>query len=428
MPGVSAAAIKLRQRMVSDGGTISIEGARELLEAEGLSVRDVGFGLIHGQAKARRWWVKSEDGESLELTEKGLETRLPAVQVSLMRDTPPEIPALSSGEEWVKGTAVQLGIPEKLAGSVAAYSNNFDMGNPNQVWAMLSAIPEVPVSARKRLFTTLCNQQGIEPGQELARMVSSLGPDGAPAPAVSPARSPRRYLAMSGEVSVLDEEDENAMSFAQAVQVANLQLEKMKVVQAPAKEPEGLSALDKLLPGLAGRISELLFPASHEGPGVPVNIGGAAVTLSETGFLEYMSLQQKQGAVGLAREGLGKLLEVAQDLAAATDSAYEKFQGQDSDSEPQASSEINAECVSCHRRFHAPPNTGVFSCAQCGTVQDLTSGQVFQDQEGQADQGQNLDPQPPMETCRNCSEQFQMVGRSLRCPNCQYDPMLAAAH
>jgi len=58
MATTSQGARKLRAVMQEMGGEISVEGAREILEAEGLSDRDVGFGLIYGQGR-RRWWKRS---------------------------------------------------------------------------------------------------------------------------------------------------------------------------------------------------------------------------------------------------------------------------------------------------------------------------------------------------------------------------------
>jgi len=44
MATTSQGARKLRAVMQEMGGEISVDGAREILEAEGLSERDVGFG------------------------------------------------------------------------------------------------------------------------------------------------------------------------------------------------------------------------------------------------------------------------------------------------------------------------------------------------------------------------------------------------
>jgi len=327
---------------------------------------------------------------------------------------PAPVAALASPEDRVRATAVQLGISEKLAGTIAAYSSNFDLNRPDQIWGMLGGVPEVGVSARKRLFETLCRSQGLEPSEQLAQLVDSARADGLQH---QPARR-RAFIARAGEVLALDDGEEG-LSFAQAIMVADQQIDKMRLAaQAEsAREPEGISSLDRILPGLSGKIADLLFspPRSAAGPGVPINLGGQSLTVTEETFLKFQDAEVKRDAVNLVKENLPKLWEVAQDLAQATDRAYDKTMA-----EKKAN---NAECASCHRRFFAPPGTGIFQCAGCGVRQDLASGQIFEELE----EDQVRQDQPVWKRCINCSETFQVVGESLRCPSCNYDPQLAAA-
>jgi len=406
---------KLRAVMQEMGGEISVEGAREILEAEGLSDRDVGFGLIYGQGR-RKWWKRSEDKERLELLEPAGAGPGPGPGPGSAGagspgagPVPAPVAALASPEDRVRATAEQLGISAKLAGTIAAYSSNFDLNSPSQIWGMLGGVPEVGVSARKRLFETLCRSQGLEPSAQLAQLVDSARADGQPQ---QPARR-RTYIARAGEVLALDDGEEG-LSFGQAIMVADQQLEKLRMaVQAEsAREPEGISSLDKILPGLSGKIADLLFasPRSAVGPGVPISLGGTNLTVTEETFLKFQDAETKRDVVTLVKDNLPKLWEVAQDLATATDRAYDKTMA-------GKASEVNAECVSCRRRFFAPAGTGIFQCAGCGVRQDLASGQIFEELE---EDQQQQEPAIPWQRCLNCGSNFQSAG--FRCPECAFEP------
>jgi len=412
MATTSEGAKKLRAVMREMGGEISVDGAREMLAAEGLSGKNLEFSMVYGQAARRRWWRRSEDKQSLELIEPAGAGPGPgpgpAGAGSPGADpVPAPVAALASPEDRVRATAVQLGISEKLAGTIAAYSSNFDLNSPSQIWGMLGGVPEVGVSARKRLFETLCRSQGLEPSEQLAQLVDSARAENL---LQQPARR-RTYIARAGEVLALDDGEEG-LSFGQAIMVADQQIDKMRLAAQVEREPEGISSLDKILPGLSGKIADLLFasPRSAAGPGVPINLGGQSLTVTEETFMKMQDAEVKRDAVNLVKENLPKLWEVAQDLAQATDRAYDKTMG-------GKASEVNAECVSCKRRFHAPADTTIFKCAGCGVTQDLASGQVFQEEQEDQPQPQDV---VPWQTCRQCSERFQ--SESYRCPVCAFDP------
>jgi len=402
MVTTSQGAKKLRAVMQEMGGTISVQGAREILEAEGLSDRDLGFALIYGQGR-RRWWKRSEDKELLELIEPAGAGPGPgpAGAGSPGADpVPAPVAALASPEDRVRVTAEQLGISAKLAGTIAAYSSNFDLNSPSQIWGMLGGVPEVGVSARKRLFETLCRSQGLEPSEQLVQLVDSARVDGHQQ---QPARR-RAYIARAGEVLALDDGEEG-LSFGQAIMVADQQIDKMRLAAQAQAEPEGISALDKILPGLSGKIADLLFAPPKSGQSVSVE--------------DYERLQNvdlKRDSITLVKENLPKLWEVAQDLAKATDRAYDKFQGK--------ASEVNAECASCRRQFHAPANTTIFKCGGCGVTQDLASGQMFQEEEElRPESGQK--ETVPLQRCLNCGSNFQSAG--FRCPECNFEPSRVVA-
>jgi len=413
MATTSQGAKKLRAVMWELGGTISVDGAREILEAEGLSDRDVGFGLIYGQGR-RRWWKRSEDKQSLELLEPAGAGPGPgpgSAGAGSPGADPVSAPvaALASPEDRVQATAVQLGISEKLAGTIAAYSSNFDLNSPSQIWGMLGGVPEVGVSARKRLFETLCRSQGLEPSEQLSQLVDSARAD---ILQQQPARR-RTYIARAGEVLALDDGEEG-LSFGQAIMAADLQISKMRLAAESAREPEGISALDRILPGLSDKIAELLFspPRSAAGPGVPISLGGQNLSVSEETFMKMQDAEVKRDAVNLVKENLPKLWQVAQDLAQATDRAYDKTMGGKA-----SDSEANFECGGCGRRVHVPAGLEVFKCRSCNTTQDVKTGQVFQEEQ---EEQEEQEPAIPWQTCRQCGEKFQ--SESYRCPVCAFDP------
>jgi len=386
MATTSQGAKKLRAVMQEMGGEISVDGAREILEAEGLSERDLGFAMIYGQGR-RRWWRRSEDKERLELIEPAGAGSSPEAD-----PVPAPVAALASPEDRVRVTAEQLGISAKLAGTIAAYSSNFDLNSPSQIWGMLGGVPEVGVSARKRLFETLCRSQGLEPSDQLVQLVDSARVDGLQ---LQPARR-RTYIARAGEVMALDDGEEG-LSFGQAIMVADQQIDKMRLAAQAEREPEGISSLDRILPGLSGKIAELLFSPPKSGQSVSVE-----------DYERLQNIELKKDSITLVKENLPKLWELAQDLATATDKAYEKVMG---------GKEANFECAGCARRVHVPAGVEVFKCRSCNTTQDVKTGQVFTEElEDQLEQ----EPAIPWQTCRQCSERFQ--SESYRCPVCAFDP------
>lgn len=411
MATTSQGAKKLRAVMQEMGGEISVEGAREILEAEGLSGRDLGFSMIYGQGR-RKWWRRSEDKQSLELIEPAGAAPGPSPGSAGAGSpgagpVPVPVAALASPEDRVRVTAEQLGISSKLAGTIAAYSSNFDLNSPSQIWGMLGGVPEVGVSARKRLFETLCRSQGLEPSEQLAQLVDSARADGHQQPARR-----RTYIARAGEVLALDDGEEG-LSFGQAIMAADLQVAKMRLAAESAREPEGLSGLDRIIPGLSDKIADLLFspPKSAAGPGVPISLGGQNLSVSEETFMKMQDAEVKRDAVNLVKENLPKLWEVAQDLAQATDRAYDKFQGKAADSE------ANFKCAGCSRRVHVPAGVEVFKCRGCNTTQDVKTGQVFEEE---LESPQPQEPDIPWQRCLNCGSNFQSSG--FRCPECTFEP------
>jgi len=402
MTTVAQGAKKLVAVMQENGGAIPIDFAREVLESEGLSGKNLEFSMVHGQAARRRWWRRSEDKERLELIEPagagpGPGPGSPAGAGPGSAESPTPA-ALASPEDRVRATAVQLGISEKLAGTIAAYSSNFDLNRPDQIWGMLGGVPEVGVSARKRLFETLCRSQGLEPSAQLAQLVDSAHAD---ILQQQPARR-RAFIARAGEVLALDDGEEG-LSFAQAIMVADQQIDKMRLAaQAEsAREPEGISSLDRILPGLSGKIADLLFSPPKSGQSVSIE-----------DYERMQNIELKRDSITLVKENLPKLWEVAQDLAVATDRAHEKVMS-------GKASEINAECAACHRQFHAPGGTTIFKCSGCGVTQDLASGQIFEEEEElrtEAVQKETV----PWQRCLNCGENFQSAG--FRCPECNFEP------
>jgi len=412
MATTSQGAKKLRAVMQEMGGEISVEGAREILEAEGLTGRDLSFGLIYGQGR-RKWWTRSEDKSSLVLVDPVPRVNGSGSPGAGGADGPAgAILALASPEEQLRELGIKLGASERAAAAMASYLGlAIDLNDPVDIWTGLSACTEIPVSLRRRIHASWCRLSGLPVDQELAEDIKSalVEPQ---AGAEGSGRRPKRWTVVNGPagpgIYPAEPDDEGALSWSQAVQWAQVQ----QMSQAPIAEPG--NPLDKLIPGLSGKIAELLLPA-RERPSasgvVPVDMGGAVVNLSEDAFLRLQDTQVKRDAVQLVKENLPELWQVAQDLAQATDRAHEKFQGKASDSE------ANFECAGCRRHVHVPAGVEVFKCRSCNTTQDVKTGQVLEEE---LEDQQPQEPAIPWQTCLNCGKKFQSVG--FKCPECAFEP------
>jgi len=412
MATTSQGAKKLRAVMQEMGGEISVDGAREILENEGLTGRDLSFGLIYGQGR-RKWWTRSEDKSSLVLVDpvprvNGPGPGSPAGAGGA--DGPAgAILALASPEEQLRELGIKLGASERAAAAMASYLGlAVDLNDPVDIWTGLSACTEIPVSLRRRIHASWCRLSGLPVDQELAEDIKSalVEPQ---AGAEGSGRRPKRWTVVNGPagpgIFPAEADDEGALSWSQAVQWAQ--------VQQMSQAPDPGNPLDKWIPGLSNKIAELLIPSPRErssGGGIPVDMNGAVVNLSEEAFIRLQDVEQKRAAIGLVKENLPKLWEVAQDLATATDRAFDKTMA-------GKASEVNAECVSCKRRFHAPAGTTIFKCAGCGVSQDLDSGQVFEEE---LENQQQQEPAIPWQRCLNCGSNFQSAG--FRCPECAFEP------
>jgi len=419
MPTVSAVAKGLREEIRANGGELPMGAVEEYIAAQGLEGKNATFAALYGRDKRRHWWKKN--GEVLELIE-------PAKQGYLRGDkgvSGPGSPAgaggaegpagailaLASPEDQLRELGIKLGASERAAAAMASYLGlAIDLNDPVDIWTGLSACTEIPVSLRRRIHASWCRLSGLPVDQELAEDIKSalVEPQ---AGAEGSGRRPKRWTVVNGPagpgIYPAEADDEGALSWSQAVQWAQVQ----QMSQAPAADP--VNPLDKLIPGLSGKIAELLLPA-RERPSasgvVPVDMGGAVVNLSEDAFLRLQDVQVKRDAVQLAKDNIPKLWQVAQDLAAATDKAYDKFQG-------KADSEANFECGGCGRRVHVPAGVEVFKCRSCNTAQDVKTGQVFAEE---LEKQQQQEPAIPWQRCLNCGESFQSAG--FRCPACNFEP------
>jgi len=412
MPTVSAVAKGLREEIRANGGELPMGAVEEYIAAQGLEGKNATFAALYGRDKRRHWWKKN--GEVLQLIEPAgagpgsARAGAPAPGPGGADGPAGAILALASPEEQLRELGIKLGASERAAAAMASYLGlAVDLNDPSDIWTGLSACTEIPVSLRRRIHASWCRLSGLPVDQELAEDIKSalVEPQ---AGAEGSGRRPKRWTVVNGPagpgIFPAEADDEGALSWSQAVQWAQVQMS-----QIPAEQG---NPLDRLIPGLSGKIAELLLPA-RERPSasgvVPVDMGGAVVNLSEDAFLRLQDVQVKRDAVQLAKDNIPKLWQVAQDLAQATDRAYDKATGK--------ASEVNAECASCRRQFHAPAGTKIFKCSGCGVTQDLVTGQTFEELE---EEQQQQEPAIPWQQCRQCSERFQ--SESYRCPVCAFDP------
>jgi len=423
MVTTSQGAKKLRAVMQEMGGEISVEGAREILENEGLTGRELSFGLIYGQGR-RKWWTRSEDKSSLVLVDPV--TRVnpgPAAGPAPGGAEGPAgaILALASPEEQLRELGIKLGASERAAAAMASYLGlAVDLNDPLDIWTGLSACTEIPVSLRRRIHASWCRLSGLPVDQELGETIKSALAE-PQAGAEGSGRRPKRWTVVNGPagpgIFPAEPDDEGALSWSQAVQWTQVQ----QLSQAPAAEP--VNPLDKLIPGLSTKIADLLIP-SRERPSsangvIPVAMGDAVVNLTEDAFLRLQDVQVKRDAVQLAKDNIPELWRVAQDLAKATDRAHEKFQGKEERKEE--TQQYNTYCASCLRVLFVSAEVAKFACNHCGAAQ-LADGTLLPDEdlEEKLESQQQQKPSIPWQRCLNCGENFQ--SEIYRCPECNFEP------
>jgi len=421
MPTVSAVAKGLREEIRANGGELPMGAVEEYIAAQGLEGKNATFAALYGRDKRRHWWKKN--GEVLELIE-------PAKQGYLRGDkgvSGPGSPAgaggaegpagailaLASPEDQLRELGIKLGASERAAAAMASYLGlAVDLSDPVDIWTGLSACTEIPVSLRRRIHASWCRLSGLPVDPELGETIKSALAE-PQAGAEGSGRRPKRWTVVNGPagpgIYPAEADDEGALSWSQAVQWAQVQ----QMGQAPATEP--VNPLDKLIPGLSSKIGDLLIPsrerASGGGGGIPVDMNGAVVQLSEEAFIRLQDVEQKRAAIGLVKDNLPQLWQVAQDLAKATDRAYDKFQGKASESE------ANFECGGCGRRVHVPAGVEVFKCRSCNITQDVKTGQILEEE---LESEQQQEPAIPWQRCLNCGENFQSA--DFRCPECAFEP------
>ena len=241
---------------------VSVEDAKAQALSEGVPEEDVRFVLLHGQAKAKKWWTR--EGDDLVYNDIPIRpaaprknVKRPVVVAAVSGDSSggeekPEtldvddIAALDNPREQFQHMALQMNIAEKSARAVATYvSTVADFYNPQEVWYALSKFPEIGYTLRQRLWDSWVSFTRVDVPEQLREAVlqsrpwdTRIGPYRAGGPSYSggPPRAPARFMAVYGEVvRIPNESEDEGFTFTQAYQLAQTQ-------RAEATERQGMTS------------------------------------------------------------------------------------------------------------------------------------------------------------------------------------------
>lgn len=165
-----------------------------------------------------------------------------------LREVPDDPTTLTDPRDQVEAVARQLGIGPASASAMANYiARSYDLDNPEAVWRALQECTEVSPSQRKRFWRTWLSYRGTAVPETLARQVEEVvrRAEGKPVDSALEERleKPRRlYVALNGEVHPTDD-DEVGLSWAQAMQAANLQAERLTEKAARQSQQGGDSSV-----------------------------------------------------------------------------------------------------------------------------------------------------------------------------------------
>ena len=244
---------------------VSKENVVQWLEREFPDTTIQQRNFVLGYGKRTKMWHDDKDG---------FWVRGPAAsdgKVETHKLTPPmeisQIEALADPKDQFYALAIGLGIPDRAAKSAAFYcSNNFNMDHPDRLLEAIDQCSDISPMQRRRLVKTWLSFRGIRPTQAFTEKVEQQYPSIEETKAKG-AGSSRRYVAIGGDVLLVDDGDPAGQSFAEAVRFANLQIEKTRALMpgAPAApaEPASTAAMIKVLGDLAtGALTPRADPAA----------------------------------------------------------------------------------------------------------------------------------------------------------------------
>jgi len=248
-------------QMLQEQGQIDKREARAWLTEQfpEIAPQRTNFVLSYGTARNRKWWFDNGQGMLILGPKPSMGDDLPPEEPDKSPEVAPEQPAglssdvkkpplldpgsMAEPRDQFYTIAMNIGIAEKAA-RTTAYScwNTAEMYDPTEAWQAILQSPEIMPSQKKRLWRNWCSWAGIKIPEELAVKVeqqySALGSTSRPAPAATPPLN-RRFIAVKGEVLMVEPDDPSGMPFSEALRTADGQLQKMAQTtqSAPPVQP-----------------------------------------------------------------------------------------------------------------------------------------------------------------------------------------------
>ena len=206
--------------------TVDLQEVREALPDEGAGAPDPQGPDPTGQAQPTVEKPKTKPGDKEKKDPPKL--RGIAAPPEMLKEVPEDLAALASPRDQFEGMARQLGMQPPPAAAVANYLNAaYDLEDPRSIWQGLSECTEIGVAMRRKLWRSWCSWAGLQAPPDLtseidAQTQAALG--GTAAPASRPRG--KRFTVVNGEIMPTEDDDEGGLSWTQAVQQVQLQMQR----------------------------------------------------------------------------------------------------------------------------------------------------------------------------------------------------------
>ena len=221
MAGEVTEGATLLKDKLEEEGSLTVDEARAFLRDNGLEGNLLNLSIGYGQPKRLGWYHK-RDGSLYPGPADGAEGAGGGGDIPNPQD-------LSTPREQFESVARMMGIKQSIAQTAAFYlDNGFDLTDPASTWDGITKMLEIGTAQKKRLWQTWVSFLGSDLSPEIVKKVergsAALVALDRTEASTNGHKPVRRFVAVNGEVLPTDSEDESAMSFAEAIQAANLQV------------------------------------------------------------------------------------------------------------------------------------------------------------------------------------------------------------
>jgi len=355
--GPSKGARQLRDWMIQEGPqSLAYEDAVDELGEIGVPEARRRNAISYGLSRGRRWF-DLDDG-ILSLTEPWSNLKAPSAPT-----LPPTVEiaaSLDSFEDQAIVLFMKLGLSEKSSIAGGAVLASADPTNPGDLWALLGMISQIPISIRRQWLLIWCRTTGALMPDHIRSIIQAPEDH----PQVTAPQPPRKkFVAISGQVLVSDDTDEDAMSLTQASQVALSQRESAKMANEGSPNGNGvLNQLEGLAPGLIGRLLDKALAPSGGGM---INLGGeGGGPVSIESLSTLLEMGNRQNLMASVRESLPQIFQLFADM-------NEAKKRESTDASEQA---VGAQvpCAGCGQLLGLGEGVTEFSCPKCSKVQSIS--------------------------------------------------------